>query len=51
MTPIQKKYYKAIDERNTAFWFKGSTNHPLQNNLMDAMMELRRVCHCPFSNS
>jgi SNF2 family DNA or RNA helicase len=28
LTLIQKKYYKAIYERSTAFLFKGSTNHP-----------------------
>ena len=36
LTPIQKKYYKAIYERNTAFLFKGSkpSNAPSLMNVM-----------------
>jgi superfamily II DNA or RNA helicase len=47
LTPIQKKYYKAIYERNTAFLFKGSkpSNSP---SLMNVMMELRKCCNHPF---
>jgi len=47
LTPIQKKYYKAIYERNTAFLFKGSkpSNAP---SLMNIMMELRKCCNHPF---
>jgi superfamily II DNA or RNA helicase len=47
LTPIQKKYYKAIYERNTAFLFKGSkpSNAP---SLMNVMMELRKACNHPF---
>ena len=39
LTPIQKKYYKAIYERNTSFLFKGAkpSNTP---SLMNVMMEL-----------
>jgi chromodomain-helicase-DNA-binding protein 7 len=47
LTPIQKTYYKAIYERNTAFLFKGAkpSNAP---SLMNVMMELRKVCNHPF---
>lgn len=47
LTPIQKKYYKAIYERNTAFLYKGSkpSNAP---SLMNVMMELRKICNHPF---
>jgi SNF2 family DNA or RNA helicase len=36
LTPIQKKYYKAIYERNTAFLFKGAkaSNAPSLMNVM-----------------
>lgn len=42
LTPIQKKFYKAIYERNTSFLFKGAkpNNSP---SLMNVMMELRYV--------
>jgi SNF2 family DNA or RNA helicase len=52
LTPIQKQFYKAIYERNTAFLFKGSkpSNAP---SLMNVMMELRKCCnvssHCIFA--
>jgi SNF2 family DNA or RNA helicase len=47
LTPGQKKYYKAIYERNTSFLFKGSkpSNSP---SLMNVMMELRKCCNHPF---
>ncbi|OON20507.1 protein, SNF2 family [Opisthorchis viverrini] len=47
LTNIQKKYYRAIMERNFAFLCKGSTysNAP---NLMNVMMELRKCCNHPF---
>jgi SNF2 family DNA or RNA helicase len=47
LTPIQKTFYKAIYERNTAFLFKGSkaNNAP---SLMNVMMELRKCCNHPF---
>ncbi len=47
LTPIQKRYYKAIYERNTSFLFKGSkpSNAP---SLMNIMMELRKCCNHPF---
>lgn len=47
LTPIQKTFYKAIYERNTAFLFKGTkpNNAP---SLMNIMMELRKCCNHPF---
>jgi SNF2 family DNA or RNA helicase len=47
LTPIQKKFYKAIYERNTSFLFKGAkpSNSP---SLMNVMMELRKCCNHPF---
>jgi SNF2 family DNA or RNA helicase len=47
LTPIQKTFYKAIYERNTAFLFKGAkpNNCP---SLMNVMMELRKCCNHPY---
>jgi len=47
LTPSQKKFYKAIYERNTTFLFKGAKpkNQP---SLMNVMMELRKCCNHPF---
>ena len=47
LTPSQKKFYKAIYERNTTFLFKGAKpkNSP---SLMNVMMELRKCCNHPF---
>jgi len=47
LTPVQKKFYKAIYERNTSFLFKGSkpSNAP---SLMNVMMELRKCCNHPY---
>jgi len=47
LTPSQKKFYKAIYERNTTFLFKGGkpSNSP---SLMNVMMELRKCCNHPF---
>lgn len=47
LTNIQKKYYRAILERNFQFLAKGSTwsNAP---NLMNTMMELRKCCNHPY---
>mmetsp|Transcript_36172 Transcript_36172/g.86986 ORF Transcript_36172/g.86986 Transcript_36172/m.86986 type:complete len:2449 (-) Transcript_36172:61-7407(-) len=47
LTPTQKKYYKAIFERNTMFLFKGTkpSNAP---SLMNVMMELRKCCNHPY---
>ncbi|KAL7487630.1 hypothetical protein ACHAW6_013214 [Cyclotella cf. meneghiniana] len=47
LTPIQKSFYKAIYEKNTAFLYKGAkaNNAP---SLMNVMMELRKCCNHPF---
>ena len=47
LTNIQKKYYRAILERNFDFLIKGATytNVP---SLMNTMMELRKCCVHPF---
>ncbi|XP_062920149.1 chromodomain-helicase-DNA-binding protein 7 isoform X4 [Mobula hypostoma] len=47
LTNIQKKYYRAILERNFAFLSKGAgqTNVP---NLLNTMMELRKCCNHPY---
>lgn len=47
LTSIQKKYYRAILERNFDFLIKGATytNVP---SLMNTMMELRKCCLHPF---
>lgn len=47
MTNVQKKYYRAILERNFQFLSKGGTyaNMP---NLMNTVMELRKCCIHPF---
>ena len=47
LTPIQKQFYKAIYDGNTAFLFKGAkpSNAP---SLMNVVMELRKCCNHPF---
>uniref|UniRef100_A0A1I8G5A8 DNA helicase n=1 Tax=Macrostomum lignano TaxID=282301 RepID=A0A1I8G5A8_9PLAT len=47
LTNIQKKYYRAILERNFAFLSKGATSSNTPN-LMNTMMELRKCCNHPF---
>lgn len=47
LTPIQKKYYKAIYEKNTNFLFQGTKNSNAPS-LMNIMMELRKCCNHPF---
>ncbi|XP_050399765.1 chromodomain-helicase-DNA-binding protein 9 isoform X2 [Patella vulgata] len=48
LTNIQKKYYRAILERNFTFLSKGSTGSANVPNLMNTMMELRKCCNHPF---
>lgn len=48
LTNIQKKYYRAILERNFSFLSKGSTSSSNVPNLMNTMMELRKCCNHPF---
>lgn len=47
LTNIQKKYYRAILEKNFSFLNKGATNSNI-GNLMNTMMELRKCCIHPF---
>lgn len=47
LTNIQKKYYRAILERNFSFLTKGSSNNNMPN-LMNTMMELRKCCIHPY---
>lgn len=48
LTPIQKQFYKAIYEKNTAFLYKGNkpSNAP---SLMNVVMELRKCCNVSIS--
>ncbi|KAH9134583.1 hypothetical protein AeRB84_019682 [Aphanomyces euteiches] len=50
LTAVQKQWYRAIYERNTAFLMRGqgATNIP---NLMNVMMELRKCCNHPYLNN
>jgi chromodomain-helicase-DNA-binding protein 7 len=47
LTSIQKRFYRAIYERNTSFLYKGlkASNQP---SLMNVMMELRKCCNHPY---
>jgi SNF2 family DNA or RNA helicase len=47
LTNIQKKYYRAILERNFSFLAKGGSSSNLPN-LMNTMMELRKCCNHPY---
>ncbi|KAG8231203.1 hypothetical protein J437_LFUL010900 [Ladona fulva] len=47
LTNIQKKYYRAILERNFSFLSKGTTTANVPN-LMNTMMELRKCCIHPY---
>jgi chromodomain-helicase-DNA-binding protein 7 len=44
---MQKKYYRAILERNFSFLSKGTTSSNIPN-LMNTMMELRKCCIHPY---
>ena len=46
LTNIQKKYYRAILERNFSYLSKGSTTSNVPN-LMNTM-ELRKCCNHPY---
>ncbi|XP_071959040.1 chromodomain-helicase-DNA-binding protein 8-like [Antedon mediterranea] len=48
LTNIQKKYYRAILEKNFNFLCKGSGSTANVPNLMNTMMELRKCCNHPF---
>ena len=47
LTNIQKKYYRAIIEKNFEFLAKGG-NTANMPSLMNTMMELRKCCNHPF---
>uniref|UniRef100_A0A8D2LHX1 Chromodomain helicase DNA binding protein 8 n=1 Tax=Varanus komodoensis TaxID=61221 RepID=A0A8D2LHX1_VARKO len=47
LTNIQKKYYRAILEKNFNFLSKGA-GHSNMPNLLNTMMELRKCCNHPY---
>lgn len=47
LTNIQKKYYRAILEKNFSFLSKGASHNNMPN-LMNTMMELRKCCIHPY---
>uniref|UniRef100_A0A8C2UAX9 Chromodomain helicase DNA binding protein 6 n=1 Tax=Coturnix japonica TaxID=93934 RepID=A0A8C2UAX9_COTJA len=47
LTNIQKKYYRAILEKNFSFLSKGANQHNMPN-LLNTMMELRKCCNHPY---
>eukprot|EP00736_Rhodelphis_marinus_P006316 Rmarinus@m.22515 len=47
MTPIQKKYYRAIYDRNFTYLAKGAKGQNI-SNLKNVVMELRKCCNHPF---
>lgn len=47
LTNIQKKYYRAILEKNFSFLSKGTSSNNMPN-LMNTMMELRKCCIHPY---
>lgn len=50
LTPVQKQWYRAIYERNTAFLSRGGNPNNVPN-LMNVMMELRKCCNHPYLNN
>uniref|UniRef100_K3X6C6 Chromodomain-helicase-DNA-binding protein 6 n=1 Tax=Globisporangium ultimum (strain ATCC 200006 / CBS 805.95 / DAOM BR144) TaxID=431595 RepID=K3X6C6_GLOUD len=50
LTPVQKQWYRAIYERNTAFLNRGGNPNNVPN-LMNVMMELRKCCNHPYLNN
>lgn len=51
LTNIQKKYYRAILEKNFSFLSKGGPGGgggPNVPNLLNTMMELRKCCNHPY---
>jgi SNF2 family DNA or RNA helicase len=47
LTTVQKQFYRAIYERNTAFLFRGAKGRNTPS-LMNIMMELRKCCNHPY---
>ncbi|KAL7692792.1 putative chromodomain-helicase-DNA-binding protein [Plasmopara halstedii] len=50
LTPVQKQWYRAIYEKNTAFLTRGGNPRNVPN-LMNVMMELRKCCNHPYLNN
>lgn len=48
LTDIQKKYYRAILERNFSFLSLGASSNSNVPNLLNTMMELRKCCNHPY---
>ncbi|KAG5841682.1 hypothetical protein ANANG_G00169260 [Anguilla anguilla] len=48
LTDVQKKYYRAILERNFSFLSLGATQNSNVPNLLNTMMELRKCCNHPY---
>ncbi|KAF3858602.1 hypothetical protein F7725_011803 [Dissostichus mawsoni] len=48
LTDVQKKYYRAILERNFTFLSLGVTSNSNVPNLLNTMMELRKCCNHPY---
>ncbi|XP_076018245.1 chromodomain-helicase-DNA-binding protein 8 isoform X3 [Genypterus blacodes] len=48
LTDVQKKYYRAILERNFSFLSLGAHSNSNVPNLLNTMMELRKCCNHPY---
>ncbi|KAH3757705.1 chromodomain helicase DNA binding protein [Pelomyxa schiedti] len=48
LTVLQKQYYRAILEKNREFLNKGCANNANVPNLLNIVMQLRKVCNHPF---
>ena len=48
LTSLQKQYYRAILERNREFLSRGCSSSVNLPNLINAVMQLRKVCNHPF---
>ncbi|KAG9273824.1 chromodomain-helicase-DNA-binding protein 8-like [Astyanax mexicanus] len=48
LTDVQKKYYRAILERNFSFLSMGASSNSNVPNLLNTMMELRKCCNHPY---
>ncbi|XP_061926317.1 chromodomain-helicase-DNA-binding protein 8-like isoform X2 [Entelurus aequoreus] len=48
LTDVQKKYYRAILERNFNFLSLGANSNSNVPNLLNTMMELRKCCNHPY---
>uniref|UniRef100_A0A8C5C9X9 Chromodomain helicase DNA binding protein 8 n=1 Tax=Gadus morhua TaxID=8049 RepID=A0A8C5C9X9_GADMO len=48
LTDVQKKYYRAILERNFTFLSVGVNSNSNVPNLLNTMMELRKCCNHPY---